>query len=335
MFIRGMIASLLMLAPFAAQAQVPDTVTFAPPSPRTDTYPAHMAKFGGGVTGIPDIVYASYSGYRPLTLDLYLPPEGSRPNPLVIYAHGGSFHAADSRFILGIDDFPAALASLAARGYAVASVNYRLSGEAHFPAQIQDVKAAIAFLRANAAKYHIDPARAVAWGVSSGGQLAALVAESCGKAEFAPLPSNSRPILPDVARVQAAHVSDCVQGAVIWYGDMDLNREAPDPALEPFLGCSPCGKAELAATSPINFVTTATPPMLLVNGIADPAIPVAEAAAMARRLTEAGVPVQTLLIPDVGHGFIGKTPEITRAANARALARTAEFIDALFSKAAK
>src|SRR6202000_2329322 len=106
-------------APFAAQAQMPDRVTFAPPALRTDAYPAHTAKFSGGGTGIPDVVYAVYSAYRPLPLDLYLPSEGTKPNPLIIYAHGGSFRSADSRFILGIDGFPATLASFAARGYVV------------------------------------------------------------------------------------------------------------------------------------------------------------------------------------------------------------------------
>src|SRR6201999_3778465 len=164
---------------------------------------AHTVSFPGGVTGHPDIVYASYAGFRPLSLDLYEPPPQAKPAPLILFLHGGSLKAGDARTTLGIPDFPAHLAAMAAHGYVVASVNYRLRSEARFPAQVQDAKAAIAFLRANAAKYHIDPARVVVWGNSSGGQLAALVAMTCGRKEFAP-PSGG---------------NDCVQGAVSWYGD--------------------------------------------------------------------------------------------------------------------
>ena len=78
-------------------------------------------------------------------------------HPLVIWIHGGGWSRGDSRGNGAITNFPAALAELAARGYVVASVNYRLSGEAKFPAQIQDVNAAIAYLKTNSARYRIDP----------------------------------------------------------------------------------------------------------------------------------------------------------------------------------
>jgi acetyl esterase/lipase len=295
-----------------------------------DPYPDHSVQFAGGVTGFPDIAYAMWSGYRPLLLDLYLPPLSGKPVPLVLFLHGGSIQGATSRYALGIDDLPSVLASLAARGYAVASVNYRLSAEARFPAQVQDAKAAIRFLRAHAARFHLDPDRAVIWGASSGGQLAALVAASCGKSEFAPPPSNSRPLLKDVAAANIP-VSDCVQGAVIWYGDMDISQAAPDPAISAFLGCGPCNAATLASASPITSVSAATPPMLLVDGAADPVSPLAMTA-MAGRLRQFNVPVETYIIPDVGHGFIGKTPEITQEANRKALERTFAFLARLFSK---
>src|SRR5690349_16859596 len=171
MFARALVLWLLLILPavsFSGAAAQP-----------VDPYPEHPVKFASGVTGIPDIPYAMWSGYRPLLLDLYLPPASDKPVPLVLFLHGGSMQGATSRYALGIEDLPAVLASLAARGYAVASANYRLSGEAPFPAQLQDAKAAIRFLRAHAGRYHLDPARAVVWGASAGGQLAALVAESC------------------------------------------------------------------------------------------------------------------------------------------------------------
>jgi len=294
-----------------------------------DPYPGHAAKFAGGVTGIPDVAYAMWSGYRPLLLDLYLPAAKDKSVPLVLFLHGGSMEGATSRYALGVEDLPAMLASLAARGYAVASINYRLSAEAQFPAQVQDVKAAIRFLRAHAAKYRIDPARALVWGASSGGLLAALAAESCG--QFAPPPSNSRPLLKEVA---AANIpfSDCVQGAVIWYGPMDLSADGADPAIRAFLGCDPCDAAKLASASPITFASSATPPMLLVNGAADSAVPPSVPKAMAARLADFKVPVETYVIADVGHGFIGKTPEVTREANRKALERSFAFIDKVLSQ---
>jgi acetyl esterase/lipase len=112
-----------------------------------DRCPAHNATFPNGVTSIADIQYWNPVGYQPLTLDLYLSPESIRPptigSPLVIQIHGGAFMGGEKRLILPFVDWPGVLASLAAKGYVVASINYRLSGEARFPAQAQDVKAAI------------------------------------------------------------------------------------------------------------------------------------------------------------------------------------------------
>src|SRR5262249_28539764 len=151
------LTGLFLLIRVMAAAQVPGAAAPKMPPTRPVTYPAHTVAFAGDVTGIPDLVYASYEGVRSLTMDLYL-PRGSA-HPFVLFLHGGSFHAADSRFNLGVIDLPAMLASMAAHGYVVASINYRLTGEAKFPAQLQDVKAAIKFLRANASDYGLDPAR--------------------------------------------------------------------------------------------------------------------------------------------------------------------------------
>jgi acetyl esterase/lipase len=304
MFTRATVALVLLLLPLAARAQ---------PS---DRYPAHTVSFPGGVTGLPNVIYASYPGYRALSLDLYEPPPQAKPSPLILFLHGGSFKNGDARLALGIPDFPAKLAAMAAHGYVVASVNYRLRNEAHFPAQVQDAKAAIAFLRANAATYHIDPARAVVWGNSSGGQLAALVAMTCGGREFAP-PSGG---------------NDCVQGVVSWYGNLKFSEEMKDPDSIAALGCAPCGPADFAAADPMTFASSRAPPMLIIQGTADKAVGMVQPQAMAKRLADLKVPVETLYIPDVGHGFVGKTPQITRAANDQALTRTLKFIDALFGR---
>ena len=118
-------------------------------------------------------------GYRPLLLDLYLPGPGASPGqaPVVLFLHGGGW-GLGSRTEVGppFDDWqPSFFERLAQAGFAVASADYRLSGEARFPAQLHDAKAAVRWLRRNAGEYRLDGDRIVAWGASAGGHLAALL----------------------------------------------------------------------------------------------------------------------------------------------------------------
>src|SRR5579859_1700208 len=147
-----------------------------------DRYPQRHVDFPGGVVGIPDLVYANIPGFRPLHLDLYRPGPARTPapRPFVVYVHGGGWMTGHTRQSGAFSNWPEVLASLAARGYVVASVEYRLSGEARFPAAIQDVKAAIRWLRAHAAEYGIDKQHGLIWGASAGGKLASLTDTSCG-----------------------------------------------------------------------------------------------------------------------------------------------------------
>jgi acetyl esterase/lipase len=207
-------------------------------------------------------------------------------------------------------------------------VEYRLSGEARFPAAVQDVKTAIRWLRLNASKYGIDKSRALIWGASAGGQLAALTATSCGAAGLEPAPPSDE--------------SDCVQGAVTWYGIFDFQTLAtqrrsdstmpsgqPDSADSRYLGCvvSTCPPQIVAAASPVSYVKQGDPPMLLVHGLADKTVPVQQTREMYDRLRAASVPVELYLIPEVDHSFIGKTPAQTAEASRAALTRVFEFID--------
>jgi acetyl esterase/lipase len=154
-----------------------------------DSFAGVKVDFPDGVTGFPDIPYQTLPGYRPLKLDLFLPPKSfaaAGPRPLIVYVHGGGWMAGGPRRSAAYTDWPKVLASLAARGYVVASVSYRFSREAPFPAAIQDVKAGIRWLRARAATYNIDPKRAAIWGQSAGGHLAALAGVSCNVAALEP-----------------------------------------------------------------------------------------------------------------------------------------------------
>jgi hypothetical protein len=147
----GLVSCLCLAATAAAaQPQISDKVV------TEDRYPQRRVTFAGGVTGLPDLTYATINGYRRLTLDLYLPPgpmSGARP--VVIYIHGGGWSGGSPRNAGTFEDWPEILASFAARGYVTASIEYRFSAEAPFPAALQDTKAAIRWLRANAAKYGI------------------------------------------------------------------------------------------------------------------------------------------------------------------------------------
>ncbi|PTS76289.1 hypothetical protein DBR17_14915, partial [Sphingomonas sp. HMWF008] len=154
-----------------------------------DSFAGTRVAFADGVIGYPDIPYQTLPGYRPLKLDLFLPPASfaaAGPRPLIIYVHGGGWMAGGPRRSAAYVDWPKVLAALAAKGYVVASVSYRFSREAPFPAAIQDVKASIRWLRARAKTYNIDPKRAAIWGQSAGGHLAALAGVSCHVAALEP-----------------------------------------------------------------------------------------------------------------------------------------------------
>ena len=150
-----------------------------------------------------DLAYAIVSSAQ--KLDLYI-PQGSGPFPLVIMVHGGGFMMGDKAEGMGL----AGVDKLLAAGYAVASINYRLSGEAQYPAQIYDAKAAVRFLRANAATYNLNPTKFGAWGASAGGNLVALLGTTCGVAEL------------EGAELGNADQSSCVQAVVDWFGPIDF-----------------------------------------------------------------------------------------------------------------
>jgi acetyl esterase/lipase len=304
--------------------------------------------FPDGVTGYPDIPYQTLPGYRPLKLDLFLPPKSfaaAGPRPLIVYVHGGGWMAGGPRRSAAYVDWPKVLASLAARGYVVASVSYRFSREAPFPAAIQDVKAGIRWLRARAATYNIDPKRAAIWGQSAGGHLAALAGTSCGVAALEP----GARIVPKAANVETLastvagsdEASDCVQAVVGWFGIYDFatmpKRTSPPPGMPPgpsaedlFLGCpaGDCTARQRAFASPVTYIDKSDPPVLLMHGSDDHTVPEAQTEQFDAALRAAGVPVRKIVIAGADHSWIGATPEATRDASKRALREAVDFIDA-------
>lgn len=291
-----------------------------------DRYPERRVVFPGGVTGLPDLTYSTVSGFRPLTLDLYLPAsQVSGGAPVIIYVHGGGWTSGHTRHSGAFENWPGVLASLAGKGYVVASLNYRLSSEAPSPAAEQDVKSAVRWLRGNAARFGIDKRRIGIWGGSAGGQLAALAGTSCGVSALEP---------PPVADAKAPLESDCVQAVVTWYGVFDLtpltkNVAAPPPVAR-YLGCEAgaCPDDKVALASAIRYIDRNDPPFLLIHGALDKTVAVSQSEHFHAALQAHAVKSQLLVLPDVDHSFVGSTPQLTRDASLRALRATIDFFDA-------
>lgn len=286
--------------------------------------------FPGGVAVQRDLVYATIEGFRPLTLDLYQIPSKPKapPRPAILYVHGGGWISGDARHLKGIDDLPSTLAGLAAKGYVVAAVNYRLAGEAHFPAAVQDVKSALRWLRGHAVDFNIDTTRMMVWGVEAGGQIASLVGTSCGVATLEPVAD---------ANSKAQLSSDCVQGVIDWAGpadfaswDADAGRDTEAAAathLGAYLGCEPadCAPGVVRSASPITYIGAQTPPFFIQQGSADTYVAPAQSHKLYDALKAQRVPVDIRLYADVGQDFAkDATPDTD--ATAQAIADMQDFI---------
>lgn len=282
-----------------------------------DHYPVRTNNFAHGVTGYSDVVYSVIPGFRPLTLDVYVPQTNSSNAklPLILYVHGGGWSTGHARHSAAIDNYPEVLANLAARGYIVASLNYRLSSEAQFPAAEIDVQTALRFLKSHSVDYKIDTSKTGIMGGSAGGHLVSLAALACGENFGANVPQNS----PDA----------CVQAAAIWYGVFDFNSLPPGAAVDKFLGCTgeACVEAKRRA-SPITYVKSNGPAMLMITGRNDRTVPFSQSVELDSALKASGNQSELLIIDEVDHSFIGKTPEATRAANIQAIEATVRFFDA-------
>jgi acetyl esterase/lipase len=306
------------------------TRTFAtnPKATTVDLYPDRVTRFPGGVTGLADVTYSVIPGFRPLVVDLYLPSsDKSRPKPLILYIHGGGWVGGNTRQSAVIGDFPKLLASLAAEGFVVASLEYRLSGEAPFPAQVQDARAAIRFLKSNAAKYGIDPARVGLFGGSAGGHLTALTALSCGDASLDVKPG-------------APAGSECVQGAVTWYGVFDfaplMARPQGDAAGRKLLGCvEACTAEQVRRVSPVSYIDAKDPPFLLIHGEADKTVAVEQSHLAETAMKAAGEPVEAIYLPGIDHSFESSDPVAGHAAALKAVNATFDFFHKLFDGKAK
>ncbi len=296
-----------------------------------------------GATVSNDITYSTLPGFRPLRLDLYRDTGVNYPRPLVVFVHGGSWTVGQKRGNGYFSNFPNVLAYLAKSGYVVASLEYRLSGEAPFPAAIKDVKAAVRFLRGNAPQFGIDPQKVALWGASAGANLTSLASFSCGEPLFKPEDPNKL----------YTKMDDCVQAFVGWYGPYDLIPLFGDPAafsdledptdpqiigIKAFLKCTDdgvCPHNILKAASPVTYVDQHDPPMLLIHGTADTAVPYEQSTILEAKVKEVHGEdwkdwVELLLIEDVDHDFRGTQSCVTHLASMKALLATFTFLDKHF-----
>jgi acetyl esterase/lipase len=232
-----------------------------------------------------DLVYKRING-RALTLDLYCPENASSALPVILWIHGGGWRRGRK------EQCPAV--ALLKDGFAVASIDYRLSGEAPFPAQIEDCKAAVRWLRANASTYNLDPDEIGAWGMSAGGHLAALLGTSSEVPEL----EGSGDNMKYPSRVQA--VCDVAGPADLpAMPNFGPKRIA---AIEGLLG-GPLEKdeAKAIAASPVHYVSRDDPPFLIVHGEGDRVVPVEQSQRFYEALQKAGVNATLKILPQVGH----------------------------------
>lgn len=228
-----------------------------------------------------DLPYANLSPAQ--KLDIFLPDQGEGPFPVILYIHGGAFALGDKR---NIEVVPY-LTGLA-RGYALVSVNYRLSGEAIFPNGLQDVKAAIRWLRANGSRYHLDGNRIAAWGSSSGGNYAAMICLTSNVTEF-----------DDLGLGNPGYPCN-VQAAVDWFGPTDFLK-MDEQLEESGFGPSDHGEADspesmylgarladvplmVEIANPMTYVHKQMPPLLIQHGRLDTVVPVQQSVMFAEKL---------------------------------------------------
>ncbi len=268
------------------------------PAPKADRDPNRQQRsprLPAGIKAHRDIEYARVAD-KVMHMDVYAPEDSEKKLPLLVWIHGGAWRSGDKR------NCPAL--RFLRQDYVVASINYRLSHEAIFPTQIEDCKAAIRWLRANAERFHIDPQRVGVWVSSAGGHLVALLGTS-GEVES---------LEGDLGNLKQ---SSRVQAVCDFFGPTDfLQMDAHKLPTSSFLhdiADSPESKlvggpiqdhpGRVAAANPITYVTTDDPPFLIVHGDLDPLVPSHQSELLHAALKAKNVETRLRIVKGAGHGF--------------------------------
>ncbi|MCM3725747.1 alpha/beta hydrolase [Neobacillus cucumis] len=260
-----------------------------------------------------DLEFASPNG-KSLLLDLYLPIGAEGPVPVIVWLHGGGWRIGDRK--LG----PDLKVRFAERGYAMASIEYRLSSEAIFPAQIYDVKAAIRWIRAVAKKYGFDSKHIGLWGSSAGGHLAAL-AGTTGSGRLEGLELGNWEYFSDVQAVVDGYgptdflqmeeydhstsvSSDDTESIRLNSVQRHTDPESPESQL---LGAPIQTVPHLVReANPITYIDDKVPPFLILHGVCDLAVPVHQSELLYSALSKNGNETDLCLIEGLGHAFFNK-----------------------------
>jgi acetyl esterase/lipase len=233
---------------------------------------------------IRNIEYGQGGGHA-LLLDIYRPLEPvATPAPAIIWMHGGGWSMGDK--------YPSGVTFLAEAGFFCVSINYRLSGEAYFPAALEDCKCAVRWLRANAAAYNVDPDAIGVGGSSAGGHLAMMVACADESAGFE-------------GDGGWEDVSSRVQAVCSYFGPIDLTSLLGESMIENFIGASLQQDPDaFLRASPIYYVSAGDPPLLMINGNMDMLVPVGQAKEMQEAYQKQGLDARLIVVKNAGHGLV-------------------------------
>ncbi len=226
-----------------------------------------------------------------LKMDIYYPNGLTGTAPAVIWVHGGGWELGGRQLTADAPGFN----DLLAQGFIIASIDYRLAPNYQFPAQIEDVKCSIRFLRAKASRYHVDSAHIGIWGASAGGHLAALAGLAGPSAGFEGKGYNDQ--------------SSAVQAVVDMFGPADLEAPGyvtnnPDIAKKVF-GALPGQPTDVfKRASPTSYVAKDAPPFFILQGDSDRIVPATQSQELYDRLHAAGADVALLMVQNADHGFM-------------------------------
>jgi acetyl esterase/lipase len=250
-----------------------------------------------------DLPYVT-NGHQRQRLDIVYPKGSKEPVPLVVWVHGGGWQGGSKK--------GAPVGQLMQQGYAVAAIEYRLSQHAIFPAQIEDCKAAIRWIRKNAERLRINPERIAVWGASAGGHLAALLGMSASEKRF-----DVGENLDQSSRVQAVinFFGPTNLATIVSQSGKDHLRAlglATGNPLSKLLGANPHEVPEKTkAASPVTYATLDDAPTFTVHGDKDPIVPIAQGRELDAALRQAGVESMLHVIRGGGHGSPGfDAPEL-------------------------
>lgn len=255
-----------------------------------------------GVTVESNVVYGK-GGDQPLILDLSRPKEGKGPFPALVFVHGGGWMEGSR------DSFRSPMLYFSTKGIVCITIDYRLAPKYPFPAQIEDAKCAVRWMRANAKKYNVDPKRIGAVGASAGAHLVAMLGTTAGDKRWEGNGGNPKQSSAISAMICISGPYDLTLGYSHSTSQNANEGAAVRSMLASFLGGTPEKvPAQYRNASPMSFVNKNTVPALLTHGTADTLVPIEQSDLFYQKLKDTGIDVELMRIDGAGHGDFGKKP---------------------------